>query len=151
MALEEAQLSGVLLTAAEQHATVTARTSSGRSYTGGVALVGADFCAVRTGTADVYLRLDALTVVQPDRSLQALPASDDRPGPVQTTLRELLVDLAGERPDLAFVCFGQPHAIVGRLVAVGTDVASLEMDQRRTVGYVALASVTEVSLARASG
>lgn len=149
-ALEEAQLAGVLLSAAEQHATVTIRSSSGRSYTGLVALVAGDFCGLRTANAEVYIRLDAMTVVQPDRSLQALPAGDDRTGPLGTTLREFLADLAGDRPDLGFVCTGQPHAVPGRLVAVGIDVASVEMDQRRTVAYVALGSVTEVSL-RASG
>ena len=149
-AFEEAQLSGVLLSAAEQHAVVTLRTSAGRSYTGLVTAVGADFCGLRTADADVYVRLAAVTLIQPDRSLETLPAGDDRRGTLDLTFNEFLAGHAPERPDVALVCAGQPQSIPGRLLAVGIDVASLEVDDRRAIAYVALASVTEASL-RASG
>lgn len=149
-ALEEAKLTGVLLSAAEQHLTVTIRTSAGRSYTGPVIAVGADFCGVRSADVDVYIRLEAVTLVQPDRNLQALPADDARRGPLTATLDEYLANQAPERPDVSFVCTGQTQAVPGRLLAVGVDVASLEVDDKRTIAYVALASVTELSL-RASG
>lgn len=149
-ALEEAKLTGVLLSAAEQDLSVTIRTSAGRSYTGPVTSVGSDFCGVRSGDLDVYIRLDAVTVVQPDRNLQALPAGDDRRGPVTMTLHEFLAGHAPERPDVSVVCTGQTQAVPGRLLAVGADVVSLEVDDKRTIAYVALASVTELSL-RASG
>lgn len=145
-ALAEARLSGVLLSAAEQHATVTIRTTSGRTHTGPVDTVGADFCAVRT-SADtvVYIRASAITLVQPDRGLSAPPAADERSAAVGTTLDEALAADAPEQPDVSFVCQGQRDAVPGRLLAVGADVASVEVDQRRSVAYVALSSVTEVS------
>ena len=150
-ALDEARLTGVLLGAAEQATQVLARTASGRSHTGSVVGLGEDFVALRTGAgALVYIRLDALTVVQVDRGLRALPAADERPAPRRAVLRDVLADEAAERPDITLFGFGLSDAVVGRLLAVGIDVATIEIDDRRTVAYVALASVTEASL-RASG
>lgn len=146
-AFEEARLTGVLRNAAERHDIVTVRTSSGRSHTGQVRLIGGDFCLVETaGGERVYIRTDAITVVQPDRRSAAGPASDDRGGTVDTTLVEELADQAGEEPDAVFVCAGSPDALTGRLIAVGMDLATLEVDQQRRVAYVALASVTEAWL-----
>ena len=149
-ALEEAQLSGVLLGAAEHHHDVTLRTASGRTYTGAVTTVGADFCGLRTADAEVYVRLTAIAVIQLDRAIETLPAGDHRPGPLGLTFHEFRAGQAPDRPKVALVCAGHPHSVPGRLLAVGTDVASLEVDDRRTIAYVALASVTEASL-RASG
>lgn len=150
-ALEEARLSGVLLSAAEQMATVTIRTTSGRTHTGTVTTVAADFCSLRTTAhADVFVRTAAITLVQPDRGMQPVAAADARLAPVRTTLAEMLAAEAPEAPDVTIVCAGQPDAVPGRLVAVGTDVATLRTDERRGLAYVALASVTEVWL-RGSG
>ena len=149
-ALEEARLSGVLLSAAEHHADVTIRTTAGRSHHGRVELVAGDFCGLRTAAAAVYLRLAAITVVQPERSVQALPAADQRAAAVGTTLQEFLADLAPDHPDVGLVCVGEPLPVSGRLLAVGADVVTLEMDQRRSLIYVALPSLTEVSLGRPS-
>ncbi len=150
-ALEEARLSGVLLSAGEQQEVVTVRTTSGRSYTGTVVALGADYVAVASGGGGVvYITLNALTVLQADRSLVAVPAGDDRDAPRGATLRDVLVEQAGDRPDVAFVCAGQPESIPGQLLAVGVDVASIAVDERRRVAYVSLSSVTEVLL-RASG
>ena len=143
-ALEEARLTGVLLGAAEHGDTLTIRTTSGRTHTGAVQVVGGDFCALRAGTGDVvYIRTDAITVVQPDRGIAAVPASDGRAGAVSRTLVEELADRAGEQPDVSIVSTGQRDAVPGRLLAVGVDVATLEVDQKRGLAYVALASVTE--------
>lgn len=150
-ALEEARLSGVLLSAAEQGATVTIRTISGRTHTGHVTAVAADFCTLHTtaGT-DVSVRFDAVTLVQPDRGVQPVAAADARSAPIRTTLAQMLSAQAPELPDVTFVCAGHPDAVPGRLVAVGVDVATLQTDDRRGLAYVALASVTEVWL-RGSG
>ena len=150
-ALEGARLSGVLLSAAEQGATVTVRTVSGRTHTGAVTTVAADFCSLRTmAGAEVSLRTDAITLVQPDRGIQPVAAADARLAPARTTLAEMLAGEAPEAPDVTFVCSGQPDAVPGRLIAVGQDVATLQTDDRRGLAYVALASVTEVWL-RGSG
>ena len=145
-ALEEARIVGVLLDAAEQHHTVTVRTVSGRRHTGSVVLVAVDCCAVLTapGTRS-YLLLDAITVVTLDRSIRPVPASADRIAPVGATLRELLADEIDQRPIVALVSRGSDEAVVGRLLAVGMDVATLESDDRRTLVYVSLASLTEAS------
>lgn len=150
-ALEEARLGGVLLSAAEQQEVVTVRTTSGRSYTGTVADVGADYVAVvSTGGLLVYVVLVAITFLQSDRTLTSLPATDGRVGERSATLHDVLADQAAERPVVAFVCAGQAESVPGKLLAVGVDLATIEVDERRRVGYVALSSVTEVSL-RPSG
>jgi hypothetical protein len=150
-ALEEARLSGVLLSAAEQGATVTIRTLSGRTHTGPVTAVASDYCSLRTtARADVCVRIAAITLVQPDRMMQPVAAADARLAPLRTTLIEMLAAEAPEAPDVTFVCAGQPDAVPGRLIAVGADVATLQTDERRGLAYVALASVTEVWL-RGSG
>lgn len=150
-ALEEARLSGVLLSAAEQRQTVTVRTTSGRSHTGTVHAVGADFVAVRSaGGSLVYIAAAAIALLDADRGLVAMPAGDDRDAALAVTLHDVLVDLAGERPDVAVVCAGHTQPVPGELLAVGTDVVSLAVAGKGTVSYVALASVTELSL-RASG
>ena len=150
-ALEEARLSGVLLSAAEQAATVTIRTVSGRTHTGRITTVATDFCCLRTAAGtDVYVRTDAITLLQPDRAMQPVAAADARLAPTRTTLTEMLASEAPETPDVTFVCSGPPDAVPGQLIAVGVDVATLQTDDRRGLAYVALASVTEVWL-RGSG
>ena len=150
-ALEEARLSGVFLSASEDGATVTVRTTSGNTYSGQIDDVAADYCTLRTSAgASVSVRYSAVTLIQPDRGLRAVAAADARSAPIGTTLVEMLADHAPERPDVTFVCAGQTDAVPGQLIAVGVDVATLQADDRRGLVYVALASVTEVWL-RASG
>ena len=150
-ALEDARLTGLLLTAAEQQSVVVLRTTSGRAHTGAVSLVGRDCVVLRPARGDVlYIRTGAISVVQLDRGVRPLPASDDRVSSRASTLRDLLADQAGDRPDVALVCAGSAESVVGRLLAVGIDVATVELAQRGSVAYVALASVTEVLL-RPSG
>ena len=145
-ALEEARLAGVLLDAAEQRLSVTVTTVSGRRHIGVVAMVGQDCCGmVTSGGTRTYVRTAAITVVQHDRLLRPVPAAADRPAPVPTRLTDLLADLVDERPVVAFVSAGGTEAVVGRLLAVGVDVATVEIDERRAVAYVALDSVTEAS------
>jgi hypothetical protein len=145
-ALEEARLTGVLLDAAEQSLSVLVTTTSGRRHIGLVTTVAVDWCGLSTvGGRTVYLRSAAITVVQHDRLLRPVPAAAGRPAPVPTTFPEVLADLAGDRPTVAFVVEGAADAVVGRLLAVGVDVATVEIDERRSVAYVALDSVTEVS------
>lgn len=145
-ALEEARLSGVLLAAAEERQSVVLRATSGRSHIGLVAAVGKDFCVIVTASGtQTFVRLSAVVLVQPDAALQPVPAADARHAPLDLTLHEALAGRAPERPDVAVVSLGQPDAVVGRLVAVGTDVATLEIDERRRVAYLSLPSVTEVA------
>lgn len=145
-ALEEARLTGVLLDAAEQRLSVSVTTASGRRHFGVITMVGQDCCSMlTTGGTRTHVRTAAITTVQHDRLLRPVPAATDRPAPVQTRLTDLLADLVAERPVVAFVSAGRPDAVVGRLLAVGVDVATVEIDDRRAVAYVALESVTEAS------
>ena len=145
-ALEDARLTGLLLDAAEQHLSVTIATTSGRRHVGRVITVGEDCCGMLTaGGTRTYLRTAALTVMQHDRLLRPLPAAADRPAAVATTFVDVLADLSHDQPVVACVNQGAPDAVVGRLLAVGVDVATIEVDERRSVAYVALDSVTEVS------
>lgn len=145
-ALEEARLAGVLLDAAEQRLSVTVATISGRRHIGTVTMVAQDCCGLlTTGGTRTYVRTAAITVVQHDRLLRPVPAAADRPAPTQTRFADLLADLTEERPVVAFVSAGGSDAVVGRLLAVGVDVATVEIDERRSVAYVALDSVTEAS------
>ena len=145
-ALEEARLLGVLLDAAEQRLTVTVRTVSGRQHTGAVVLVAEDCCAVLTPTGTrAYLALDAVTVVSLDRAIRPVPAAAQRAAPISATLRELLADEVDQRPTVALVSRGDDAAVVGRLLAVGVDVATIEVDDRRMLAYVSLPSLTEAS------
>jgi hypothetical protein len=145
-ALEEARLVGVLLDAAEQRLSVTVTTVSGRRHIGTITMVGEDCCGMlTTGGTRTFLRTSAVTVVQHDRLLRPIPAAADRRAPVQTRLADVLADLVEDRPAIAFVSAGGSDAVVGRLLAVGMDVATVEIDERRAVAYVALDSVTEAS------
>lgn len=145
--MEEARLSGVALSAAEQHDSVTIRTTSGRAHTGVVTVVGADFLALHSsGGVLVYLAMRAVALLQSDRALAALPAGDGRSAPVTTTLQNALADLAGERPEVAVVSEGNPQPVPGQLLAVGLDVLSLAVAGQRTIAYVSMASLTELSL-----
>lgn len=144
--LEEARMLGVLLDAAEQRHTVTVRTVSGRQHTGAVVLVAADCCALLSPTGTrTFLVIDAITVVTLDRSFRPVPASADRRPPVAATLRDLLADEIDQRPVVALVSAGATDAVVGQLIAVGADVVTVEVDDRRTFAYVSLASLTEAS------
>ena len=145
--LEDARLSGVVLSAAEQRESVTIRTTSGRSHTGTVTAVGADFIALQSsGGALVYIAMDAVTLLQSDRALAGVPAGDARGAPLTATLHDVLADVAGERPEVAFVSAGHPQPVPGQLLAVGADVLSVAVAGQRTIAYVSLASLTELSL-----
>lgn len=145
-ALEEARMAGVLLDAAEQRHTVTVRTVSGRQHIGAVVLVAADCCALLTATGTrVFLPLEAITVVGLDRSIRPVPPAAQRTPPVTATLHELLADEMASRPTIAVVSRGSGDAVVGRLIAVGLDVLTVEVDDRRMLAYVSLPSLTEAS------
>ena len=146
---DTATLAGVLVDAAEQHTRLTVTTTSGRAHTGDVALLGGDFCALGIGDGTlIYVPLRAVATVSPDMSVRAVPAAGARTPARDTTFAEAVADAAGERPPATVV--SQPSTIVsGTLVGVGADVATIEGERRRMT-YVALSSVTEISL-RTSG
>ena len=147
-AMEEATIAGVLSDAAEHRHTVTLRTVSGRQHTGVVVLVAADCCALRTTNgARTFIALDAITVIGVDRAFRPVAPAGERLAPAHATLRELLADEIDQRLGITIVCRGDDEALVGRLLAVGADILTLEIDDRRMLAYVSVSSVTEASLA----
>lgn len=148
-ALEEAQLSGVLLGLAEQHVEICLRTSAGTSHAGAVAFVGADFVRLATTGGAVLVSTASIAVVVPDAAVRALPAGDARPAPRCTTLHQALTDEAAAHPDVV-ITVAPGASISGRLVAAGRDVATVEVGVQRALCYVSLPSVADVCL-RASG
>lgn len=142
-AAESARLTAVLLDAAERADTLTVRTAAGRRHVGRVLAVGRDFCGIATGGGEVYVALRAVTVIRPDPSMTATEPGDDRGGPLDLTLAELLAQEAPERPEVVLTCAGDPEPVTGVLRSVGVDVATV--DGRPGLVYVALTSLVEVS------
>ncbi|HWB72224.1 MAG TPA: hypothetical protein VG452_08395 [Egibacteraceae bacterium] len=146
-AAESAQLTGLLLAAAERGTRVAVRTASGRTHQGQLVAVGADFCGLVTDAAvETYIATAAITTVRAEVGIEAVPAQDERRPSLDLLLAELLAQEAPERPRVALALAGDPEPVVGSLRAVGVDVATVALDRdRRELLYVRLDAVTEVS------
>lgn len=147
VAEEGASLVGTLLDLAERESVVTVRTDAGRSHHGVLAVVGADFCVIRSdGGQRTYLRTDAVAVVRPHRRERHLAASGDREPPVDLLLADVLAMVAPERPRVLLVTSGS-GTVAGELLAAGTDVVTVRSDgDARSVCYVAVGRITEATL-----
>ena len=144
-ALSDARLDDVLQASAEQHQNVTLRLLSGGAYTGTVDQLGEDFCALTTATGHALVRLGAIAVVLPDPSLAAVPPSGGRIARAHLNFAEALDEYAEDRPTVVLGVLGQPERVRGTLVAVGADLATLELRERASLAYVSLGSVTDAS------
>ena len=141
---EDASLAGTILDLAERGTPVTVRTSEGRSHTGWIPAVGADFLVLRTEAADVFVVLAAVASLRP---AAGPPATGDRPTPSDTLLLDVLATAAPSRPRVALVVAGDQ--ISGELRAVGTDVVTIQLDgPERAPAYVSSAAVSEALLFR---
>ena len=147
-AREDARFAGVALDLAERGVGVGVRTTTGTVVHGRIVAVGRDFCALRgdDGTA-IFLTLPAIATVRPEAGQLAQDAASDRSAPLDTSLAEVLVALAGERPRIRLVVEGGGDALAGELRAAGADVLTMRLDSDppATV-YVRLASVRELTL-----
>ena len=144
-ALSDARLDDVLQASAEQHHNVTLRLVSGSAYTGTVDQLGKDFCAVTTAAGHALVRLSAIAVVLPDPSLAAVPPSGGPVSRAHLNFIEALGEYAEDRPPVMLGLLGAPERVRGTLVAVGGDVATLEINERASLAYVSLGSVTDAS------
>jgi hypothetical protein len=144
-ALEGARLDGLLHAAAEQHQVVTLRLQSGRAHTGTIEQLGVDFCVMATTAGRALVRLEAIAVVVPDPSLSAVPAADSRAASAHQNFAEALADHAEDRPRVILGLFGGTESVRGALVAVGADVATVEINERGSLAYVSLSSVADAS------
>jgi hypothetical protein len=142
---EDASLAGTLVDLAERDGSVTIRTTHGRSHTGRLPAIGADFVVVRTDAgADVFVALAAVASVRAGR---APSAAGDRPVPSTTRLLDVLATAAAERPRISLVVAGE--AVAGELRAVGSDVLTVVLDgPDRATAYVSSAPISEAVLLR---
>jgi hypothetical protein len=146
---EDARFAGVALDLSEAGAAVTLRLTSGRSLHGRIATVAKDFCVVRHDGVDAtLLRFGSIATIRPAPDYRAGEAASERAAPVDATLADVLMGLAGERPRVRFVTEGGGEAVTGQLRSVGADVATVRLDGERGGGtvYVQLGAVLEVTL-----
>jgi small nuclear ribonucleoprotein (snRNP)-like protein len=141
-AAEEATFVGVLADLAERGRQVVVETANGGRHRGRLAIVGDDYCALRTSHQVVVIRHLAVTAVRP--LPQDAGTVGDRVVAPTSRLRDALSAWAGtgvrvrvERRDGA--------GVVGELRAIGEDVMTLRLDDRREV-YVPLISLDELSV-----
>lgn len=135
-AQEGASLVGTLLDLAESGAPVTVRTIVGRTFSGPLELVAADFVAVG---ADAWVATAAVATVRPGSGAGA--AAGDRVA-ADLTLLDALALVAPDRPRAAFVV-GGGDTVAGELLAVGTDVVSVRLDGGG-VTYVSASAIRAV-------
>lgn len=149
-ASEESTLAGALLDRAESGSAVVVHGPGGRVHRGRVTAVAEDFFALRTAPGrDVLLRHEAVSLVRPEPGTGATAArgavASERRPPLAMCLGEALAGLAAERPRVQLTTRdGTTHH--GRLVSVGADVATLELDGDPAPAYVPLAALAEVSV-----
>ena len=143
---EQARLTGIALDMAEQRATATVATVTGRQHRGTVVTVGEDFLALSPGPRAVVLSaFAAVSLLRPAPG--RAEGSGDRSPPNSAWLADVLTGLAGDR---AHVRLGLgPDVVSAELRAVGADVVTLRVDgSPPTTAYARLAAVTEVWLGR---
>ncbi len=142
---EEGTFAGVLLDLGEQNRMIVVHAVGDRRHRGTVRAVAGDFVVLRTERSlDVLIRFDGIVSVRPDAHAPATVG--DRTVALDTSLGDVLVGLAGERPRV-FVTTLDGTGLAGHLRAVGRDVLTLRLDgEDRNLVYVALAAVAEVGL-----
>lgn len=141
-----ARLAGTLTDLAERRVTVQVHTEAGAAFTGRLTEVAGDHVTVvLPNGAHAHVATAAVSVVRPDASVRHVPATGERPAPVDRTLAEALARLAAQQPRVALRVRGHRDPLAGRLRAVGRDVASLELDgPDGGLAYVPVAAVAAV-------
>lgn len=143
-AAADATLLGTLVDLAEQGRPVTATTGAGCRLTGPVEAVGADFAVLRVERlGDVFVPVEQLAVVRPS-SGDVLPTGD-RPAGLSVTLREALMELTTERPNVMISTAGE--AVRGVMLSVGADLVTVAIDgARRDRAHIRLETIDHVAL-----
>lgn len=146
-AREEAEFAGTLRALSERGAAVVLGTEAGRRHHCRIVGLGRDVCALETlDRRPVWVRLDAITMVRPEAGLDHTPAADARVERQDLDFVEVLARLAEERPSVQLVTRGSPTVVTGELRAVGADVATVVEGETRTICYVRVPSLVEVSV-----
>lgn len=141
---EQARLTGIALDLAEQGATATVATTTGRQHRGTVVAVGEDFVAVAPGPRSVVLiAFAAITLLRPPPG--RAEGTGDRSPPHSAWLADVLTGVAADRAHVR-IALG-PDVVSAELRAVGADVVTLRIDGAPpTTAYARLSAVTEVWL-----
>lgn len=140
----DATLRGALIDLAERVASVAVSTPWGSTHAGIVVAVGDDVVTVEGPAGLAMVRLDAVATVRTVEPSGAPTARPDITGPA--SLAGVLADLAEEGERAQLRC-GAVAPVVGRLVAVGLDVVTVQPDHGPPV-VVALPAVTEALVPR---
>jgi hypothetical protein len=146
---EDATFARLLGDLARRSLPMSLHTTAGWVHQGTVGAVGADFCTVRTAAGSmVHVRLAAVGMVRPQTGVRhdlAPPAGEGEAGAEQT-LVHVLARAAEDRPRV-HVVVGASEVISGELERVGSDVATLRLDDGQHA-HLALAAVSEVGFSR---
>lgn len=121
MVAESATLVGTLIDLAESKARISVALTGGQAVHGQAVAVGQDFVAIRSeGGATLVVALARLKRVW---TQSETGGGGDRPPTLELAMADFLLQLSHERSLVALVVGGEP--VVGRLTAVGQDVAML--------------------------
>lgn len=144
-AQEEGTFAGVLLDLGESQCAVVVHSAGDRRHRGAILAVAQDFAVVGTnGALDVLLHFSGIASVRQEPGSR--DTAGDRTVALDTTLGEVLVGLAGERPQV-FVVTLDGTGLSGQLRSVGRDVMTVRLEgEGRPSVYVPMASVAEVGL-----
>lgn len=135
-------LVGALIDLAERSEPVVIGLLGGRTHRGTVRAVGAELIVMESTAAAVLVRLAAVRSV---RARGRVPRGADREPTLTLDMGLALAIVAEERPQVAFgVADGAP--VVGRLMTVGVDVATVRLDGDGDAVLIPIASVTDVVL-----
>lgn len=141
-ATEESTLAGVLLDLAERGEAVVF-TVGGSTLRAVVTLVGDDYAALTSETADVLVALAALDFV---RVPAAAPVAGDRPERLTSQLADVLSTMAADRPQVSILT-RQGTRVVGRLGSAGIDVAVVRLDSTSgDLAYVPVGAIATITL-----
>jgi len=143
---ESATFAGVLVDLAERRTSVVVQGSGGRRHRGVVALVAADFCAVRTDMGrDVLIAYRGIGSVRPDVRSD-LPVGD-RVVRTELGLAEMLNIVAAERPRVLITTLADGEGLAGELRSVGRDLVAIRSDgDGRAPTYVPIDVIAEVTV-----
>ena len=126
-AVEGASFVGVLLDAAERGLRVELRLVSGRAVRGDIAVVGSDFCALRSAASFAhYVATGAIVQIRVEA--RALVATGDREQGSERTLEQIVREMSGRRERVSIVVAGSAEALSGELRSCGLDVCTLGLD-----------------------
>jgi hypothetical protein len=144
-ASEHADFASLLVELHERGTPVTVTTTAGRRHQRArITAVGCDFLALATVRGRVLVASKSIVAVQPHDRLGVTLAVDKRPT-ADDSMADLVRRAADTREVVALQVEGIPEPFVGELQTCGKDVVAMRIERSRSVAYLTLASVSEMS------